>query len=396
MRRVVRGVRVAVALVLLAAGVLVLAASGSAAPQRGANAPFEPFRSSFVSASVGFVLGAQGCSLAFVATPRPCAPVVMATTDGGADWERVSAPATRLFTADQELVQKVGGRIEATPYVEAITFADARDGWLYGPGLWATHDGGRHWAAIDVGGNQVLALVTAAGWAYATLAPVSTMFPHALLRSPVGRDDWQPVESVTSHQLDPPGPSTSFEDTAWVTLPASTQTESISVLWRTSDAAHWESAGRPCGQHGYVVAIAASSATDLVLDCGPGGAIVTSTDGGLHTQRVTGLPAREVFVDVIGAPPGERDTFVLAAPWNLQETASPPVSLPSRSELIRTTNAGRSFTATDLADHGAGFADLQFVSPTDGWVVHGYPGATVDQLMRTTDAGATFTPVALP
>jgi hypothetical protein len=215
------------------------------------------------------------------------------------------------------------------------------------------------------------------------------------VRSPVGRDDWQPVGSVTSHVIAIPGPSAAFGNAAWMTLPASTQ-KPISTLWRTTDGTNWQSAGRPCGQQGYVDGIAASSATDLVMDCGPKGAPLTSTDGGLQTEPVAGLPASGVFVSVIGAPPGDRDTFVLAAPSSFQEMGSPPVSLTSYSELVRTTNAGRSFKTTRFVDHGAGFADLQFVSPTAGWVVHGYPGAKVDQLMRTTDAGATFTAVALP
>lgn len=67
---------------------------------------------------------------------------------------------------------------------------------------------------------------------------------------------------------------------------------------------------------------------------------------------------------------------------------------PSPSTILRSTDGGRSMTPTTYHDHGAGFIDLQFVSPTAGWVVHGYPGASIDELMQTTDAGATFAPVA--
>jgi photosystem II stability/assembly factor-like uncharacterized protein len=66
---------------------------------------------------------------------------------------------------------------------------------------------------------------------------------------------------------------------------------------------------------------------------------------------------------------------------------------PSPSTILRTTDGGRSVTPTRYHDKGAGFTDLQFVSPTAGWVVHGYPGGAVDQLMYTTDTGATFAPV---
>ena len=39
--------------------------------------------------------------------------------------------------------------------VGSVTFADARNGWLYGPGLWATHNGGASWHKVDTHGAQV-------------------------------------------------------------------------------------------------------------------------------------------------------------------------------------------------------------------------------------------------
>jgi photosystem II stability/assembly factor-like uncharacterized protein len=58
-----------------------------------------------------------------------------------------------------------------------------------------------------------------------------------------------------------------------------------------------------------------------------------------------------------------------------------------------TRSDGASWSRTIYHDSGAGFADLQFVSPTDGWVIHGYPGGAADELLHTTNAGATFTNV---
>jgi photosystem II stability/assembly factor-like uncharacterized protein len=65
-----------------------------------------------------------------------------------------------------------------------------------------------------------------------------------------------------------------------------------------------------------------------------------------------------------------------------------------RSELARTVNGGRSWTTTSYyANSQIGWADLEFVNSAVGWVIHGYQGCRVDQLLRTTNAGATFKPV---
>jgi photosystem II stability/assembly factor-like uncharacterized protein len=91
--------RVAVALAYVAR-MLVFAVSGSAVPAHAATVAFEPFRASFVSPTTGFVLGTKGCSTKLDtnpgAAPARCGAVVMATTDGGAHWRGVSAPATIL------------------------------------------------------------------------------------------------------------------------------------------------------------------------------------------------------------------------------------------------------------------------------------------------------------
>ncbi len=53
----------------------------------------------------------------------------------------------------------------AEPTVSRVMFANARDGWAFGPRLSETVDGGRRWTYEDEGGS-VAAMATLDGWAY--------------------------------------------------------------------------------------------------------------------------------------------------------------------------------------------------------------------------------------
>jgi hypothetical protein len=296
----------------------------------------------------------------------------------------VSTPSTLLQTP----ITTAGG-----PSVRAIAFADSRDGWLYSPSLWATHDGGAHWTHTSVKG-LVLSVVTDGGWAYAAVGangPLGTETP-SLLRSPVGRDDWKPVASLKgSIAIDADGSLLAASGGAvWAGVVPTPGSTSDPVLWRSVDGAPWQRLGNPCSS-GSLASLTASSASDLVMLCGGHVlAIATSSDGGLHTQRVP-APVASTF-GPLAAPLNTSKIVVLAYPIRSALSASVPAPA-SRSWLARTSDGGTTWARSPYGDHGAGWADLQFSNATDGWVVHGYPGANVDQLMRTTDAGATFKPV---
>jgi hypothetical protein len=82
---------------------------------------------SFGSASDGWLLARPQCGRAH------CRLQILTSTDGGWHWHAVSAPP--LWPGK----------------IAAITFADARDGWLYGAKvLWATHSGGARWHRVPL------------------------------------------------------------------------------------------------------------------------------------------------------------------------------------------------------------------------------------------------------
>lgn len=41
------------------------------------------------------------------------------------------------------------------PGVSEVRFADLLDGWVFGPALFATHDGARTWQQVTLGGSVV-------------------------------------------------------------------------------------------------------------------------------------------------------------------------------------------------------------------------------------------------
>ena len=74
--------------------------------------------------------------------------------------------------------------------VSQLRFADADDGFAFGPDLFVTHDAGATWHQVDVGG-AVDDLAIADGEVYAVITPAGNQLAQSrLLRSPISRDQW--------------------------------------------------------------------------------------------------------------------------------------------------------------------------------------------------------------
>jgi photosystem II stability/assembly factor-like uncharacterized protein len=105
--------------------------------------------------------------------------------DGGSTWSPLPVPADAPSVDDVE-----GARGDTAAYAR---FGSAQDGWLYGGGLWATHDGGLTWTHLDLPG-AVHRLEAAAGTAWALVDVGDSQ--EQLWSSPVGEDDWRRVPRV--------------------------------------------------------------------------------------------------------------------------------------------------------------------------------------------------------
>ncbi len=111
----------------------------SVTPQPSQTTPTpEPDRTwvsdlSFVDANQGWATGLF-CAHSGV----QCRPALWHTVDGGRIWREMATPVQLATTSLQQ------NSVDASH----VLFATANDGWLYGPKLYVTHDGGVTWASV--------------------------------------------------------------------------------------------------------------------------------------------------------------------------------------------------------------------------------------------------------
>src|SRR5258708_39942722 len=111
----------------------------------------------FIGSGTGWVIGQAGAPGQACAT-NYCTSVAR-TDDAGKTWYGVHAPVT--------------GPPSGASGVGQIRFLNGSDGWAFGPGLFATHDGGRTWARVPTGGYPAPDLDAVGGRALAVVASCS-------------------------------------------------------------------------------------------------------------------------------------------------------------------------------------------------------------------------------
>ncbi len=152
-------------------------------------ASFQPTSVTFVGEHTGWVIGQAG-------TPGHCATQyctsVARTDSAGQTWQGGPAP--------------LAGPADGATGVSQIRFLNLDNGWAFGPGLFATHDGGQTWTPVSTDGMRVTDLETVGDRAFALFASCSGSGPafgagcgsYTLYSSPAGADDWAPVGAATS------------------------------------------------------------------------------------------------------------------------------------------------------------------------------------------------------
>jgi hypothetical protein len=266
--------------------------------------------------------------------------------------------------------------------VSTVRFGNARDGWLYGPGLWATTDGGGRWHRVSLPG-EVIAVAAAGGVAFAAAAPVHGGVGQArLYRNQAGSTTWARVPGVA-----PAGALTVSGHSVWAGLAPAMSTS-------TDGGEHWSRlsfrcpAGRPDAS-----AVAAASPADVALACTnpafpqPGSSqksVYTSTDGG-RTFHLAGHPGGPGETGLVAMPPARPQVITLTA-------------TSGASYLYRSATGGTTWQRATYFDAGLGFRDLAYASATTGYLIH-FGGSPViaygKGLMKTTDAGARWVPVPI-
>ena len=259
---------------------------------------------SWVSTTQGWALAAQPC------LSGTCARVA-STTDGGASWQSLPNPPAQ-FQSGTVNCSKVA-------CVTQVSFANPHVGYLYGPSLLVTDDGGGSWQVQS--GPQVETLSVADGNVYRVVYGHSGCpgpCKPTLQEAPIGSGDWHTLIG----QLNYPDRSDSAQivnsgSTLLVAMygsqagPVSAQ----AILYRSSDGgASWQQQTDPCTSRGS----AGTSEEDLIdLTAAPGGFfaglcsphsgsgtfIVRSVDGGRSWQTAGTLPAGQNLTLVGAASP---------------------------------------------------------------------------------------------
>ena len=130
-------------------------AASSAVPSGPAPVPgnFRPTSVTFVGPRTGWVIGQA-------LTPGHCASQfctsLARTDDAGQTWTGVPAP--------------MAGAPAGALGLSQIRFLNTKDGWAYGPQLYATHTAGKTWTQVDTGGLRVTALETVGDRVFAVWA----------------------------------------------------------------------------------------------------------------------------------------------------------------------------------------------------------------------------------
>ncbi|MDQ6714169.1 MAG: hypothetical protein M3Z28_13425 [Candidatus Dormibacteraeota bacterium] len=314
-----------------------------------------PFRltqimdATFVDASHGWLLGA-GCATGM----QECRLTVQQTADGGQHWMASPAPDLPAYP------------VEGTSRWH-LRFGTPQDGWIYGPQLYATHDGGKTWTLARA--SSVVSLVSVGQSVWALEGSCSNGCSLSLLRSADAGRSWS---SVNVPQLDHAGFAVTArvdDNHGWI-LAWGIETQPAGTLLRTSDGGvSWQALRAPCtpslGESG---AMGAASASNVWVVCGgmPGAGqqlkqLGRSVDGGAE-WTISDLSSSGYVADLAVT------------------SASRAWLAFGRGPLSITVDGGHTWR-TSIENNDAGIAFVRFVDPLHGWA------ATAQQLYRTTDGG---------
>jgi photosystem II stability/assembly factor-like uncharacterized protein len=288
---------------------------------------------------------------------QPCTSLVR-TTDGGRSFVGVPAPkaAVSVNEASRESVREV-------------RFADGTNGWTFGAGLWATHDGSRTWNRVGLDGD-VSDLAAASGRAWLILGhctPSQGCSSYDLLTSPVDADHWTRVTTPKPLGGDAAPPALAVQDGA---VYLHTFTPDHSIYASHDGGRTFNSHPGPCspGLGGSLT----GTPTALWAVCGTGmqADLLRSTDGGAHFAEVP--------------HPTVSNGVKLAAANTLTAV------IGDSADLLRTTD-GAHWASVHDAGEGT-WLFIGFTTPTVADAIFQSPTGPA-QLLRTTDSGRTWQPV---
>jgi len=302
------------------------------------------------------------------------------TEDGTATWEAFAVPV-------------------AAPEIWSMKFHDHDNGWLFGPMIYETSDGGRSWRAVkQVGWDQGRFDFVSAdlGWAVAEDNPGTGTTERAVVHTEDGGRTWDEIKPRLIGGVAPsPTPTPEGGEVFYVdAMDLMTPLEGWALvdgrlLWTEDGGESWSDITPPVSpdvfladatfsdtSHGWAVAVGIEDgyATGVVR--------AYQTSNGGQTWKESPLPA--IDPDDVGTLYVESVDSQNA--WLVNHI--PSGSNWSYGALFRTTDGGASWTELEPPSG----SPVSFVTANLGWTVLGPAG---DQLFVTRDGGSTWKEVVV-
>jgi len=320
----------------------------------------------FVSSSAGWVLGTAPCA-------KACFHVLQ-TLDGGRTWTEAPAPPIALTLGQ--------------PGVSSIRFADDRDGWVFGPSLWSTHDGGATWTQVNIPGLPADSIATfEAHHGSITALAYDDASGVRIATSPVDHDAWSLTGPAVDVGAGPvPDPLLVLSDGAGWVVELNRAVIGGARLVNGS----WQAWKPPCLDALGPAVLAAATAKDVAAVCdvgvwGPpppgtpsGERLFVSSDGG------------QTFVQSATAVPIQVAAVAMPSPSDLHVAGS--LHGDGRAVIYASGNGGRPWRETFRGPSDQQFTYIGFTTPSQGVaILSGSNGG--NRMLMTRDGGNSWTPV---
>jgi hypothetical protein len=350
------------ALVAVAVSVVVPAVARARPVSRPVPPGFTPSSTSWTSDRQGWLLGFTPC-------PSGQCPALLRTVDGGARWWPAGTPPVRLSPRNFQV---------------RVFFADGEVGLVTdGERLYATHTAGRRWQRVRLPATGTSVTIGAlAANDQALYAIVDDDSGTRLYSAPLHVTRWRPVLGVA---LPGPGEPGGGGDVVATGHTAHVVLDDLFVAggyWSTTGGA-WQPAEPPCD-------------VDAVPDLG------LAPDGALYALCSYDPGMGFMFKDLKRPNPGGGFTFVGSAPVDGITTAFAAASattvavgaIGEGAAFVHRGTGGGAEWQTPLVLDGVPISDLTFTDATHGFLMWGGPPWSEAAVYRTSDAGATWAPIA--
>ena len=351
------------------------AAAPNTSPEKPAPPGFQVQSMTFISDQHGFALGTHPCGTS-------SCDALLASTDGGATWGQLAAPAKIAAGTD-------GACPAGQPCVQQVRFATPLVGYAYDPSLLMTTDGGAAWRQLPAADVSSLEAADGTVVRVASGSAGCSGAPAQIQIAPTGSTAWRPLPAPALTQMCPP---VLYRQGVRLVLaaygnPAGGVRATAKIARSSTLGTTWASGPDSCGgSDGYASGTALAPPGVLVLLCqhqqvSPSGSygpawVRVSVNMGVSfgpDEQVASGPA---------APPGTLLHYQLAASsaGRLLVVEAGPHS----SRVLLSQNGGQSWSP--VLSLGAGNPVLVgYEDPLTGRIAMG------DQVWTTRDGGQTWT-----